>query len=61
MKHAMMVNLCQRLHFADLGKKVRNGMNVLDMGTGTGIWAIESESSFLQIRERDRERGGVNG
>jgi methylase of polypeptide subunit release factors len=34
---------------------------VLDMGTGTGIWAIESESSFLQIRERQRERGGVNG
>jgi pyruvate/2-oxoglutarate dehydrogenase complex dihydrolipoamide acyltransferase (E2) component len=61
MKHAMMVNLCQRLHFADLGDKAGNGMNVLDMGTGTGIWAIESESSFLQIRERQRERGGVNG
>lgn len=40
MKHAMMVNLCQRLHFAPLGE---NPHNILDMGTGTGIWAIESE------------------
>lgn len=39
MKHAMMVNLLGgRLHFAPI---VENG-NVLDMGTGTGIWAIES-------------------
>jgi len=38
MKHAMMVNLCQRLHFAPL---VEGGGNILDMGTGTGIWAIE--------------------
>jgi len=40
MKHAMMVNLCQTLHFAPIGP---NPQNVLDMGTGTGIWAIESE------------------
>jgi hypothetical protein len=45
MKHAMVVNLCgRRLHFADIGE---NPQNILDMGTGTGIWAIESESLFL--------------
>ncbi|KAG4433674.1 hypothetical protein IFR05_010842 [Cadophora sp. M221] len=39
MKHAMVVNLLGgRLHFAPLGD---NPGNVLDMGTGTGIWAIE--------------------
>ena len=42
MKHAMMVNLCQQLHFAPIGD---NPQNILDMGTGTGIWAIESEIS----------------
>ena len=41
MKHAMVVNICQTLHFAPIGP---NPQNVLDMGTGTGIWAIESES-----------------
>ena len=40
MKHAMVVNLCQRLHFAPLGE---NPQHILDMGTGTGIWAIESK------------------
>jgi methylase of polypeptide subunit release factors len=40
MKHAMMVNLCQVLHFAPLGS---NPQEILDMGTGTGIWAIESK------------------
>jgi hypothetical protein len=39
MKHAMVVNLCQRLHFAPIGEETQN---ILDMGTGTGIWAIES-------------------
>lgn len=39
MKHAMVVNLCQRLHFAPIGE---GSQNILDMGTGTGIWAIES-------------------
>ncbi|CAL3971104.1 hypothetical protein PZA11_007450 [Diplocarpon coronariae] len=39
MKHAMMVNLLGgRLHFAPIGD---NPQNILDMGTGTGIWAIE--------------------
>ncbi|KAG9243417.1 S-adenosyl-L-methionine-dependent methyltransferase [Calycina marina] len=38
MKHAMMVNLCQRLHFAPIDTGVQN---ILDIGTGTGIWAIE--------------------
>lgn len=42
MKHAMVLDLCGgKLHFADIGK---NPQNILDMGTGTGIWAIESES-----------------
>lgn len=44
MKHAMMVNLLGgKLHFApiDEGPKGMNGKQVLDMGTGTGIWAIE--------------------
>jgi methylase of polypeptide subunit release factors len=40
LKHAMMVNLCQTLHFAPIGD---NPQNILDMGTGTGIWAIDSE------------------
>lgn len=45
MKHAMMVNLLGgKLHFAPIGK---NPQNVLDMGTGTGIWAIESLFPFL--------------
>ena len=41
MKHAMMLNLCQTLHFAPLGN---NPGNILDLGTGTGAWAIDSES-----------------
>jgi hypothetical protein len=45
MKHAMVVNLCGgQLHFAPIGE---NPQNILDMGTGTGIWAIESESSVV--------------
>jgi len=48
MKHAMMVNLCQGLHFAPLGNgREGGGQNVLDMGTGTGIWAIESMLAHL--------------
>ncbi|KAH7316501.1 S-adenosyl-L-methionine-dependent methyltransferase [Stachybotrys elegans] len=39
MKHAMMKLLCnQKLHFAPIGD---NPQMILDMGTGTGIWAIE--------------------
>lgn len=40
MKHAMVTNLCGgRLHFAPL----ENPQNILDLGTGTGIWVIDSE------------------
>lgn len=56
MKHAMMVNLCQTLHFAPIGP---NPQNVLDMGTGTGIWCIESE--FLLLRMILRAGVDVNG
>ena len=44
MKHAAIVKLCQRLHFAPIGQYPQN---ILDMGTGTGIWAIESELMHL--------------
>lgn len=49
MKHAMMVNLCQTLHFAPIGP---HPQRILDMGTGTGIWAIESE--FWPVRNSRR-------
>lgn len=40
MKHAMIVNVCDgRLHMAPLV----NPQRVLDIGTGTGIWAVDSE------------------
>lgn len=40
MKHAMVKLLCsQKLHFAPIGN---NPQEILDIGTGTGIWAIES-------------------
>lgn len=40
MKHAMIINLCnKKLHFAPL----KNPQQVLDIGTGTGIWAVDSE------------------
>lgn len=39
MKHACVKMLCQQLYFAPLDE--RNVQNVLDIGTGTGIWAIE--------------------
>lgn len=43
MKHAMIVNLCNgKLHFAPL----ENPQKVLDIGTGTGIWAIDSKRPF---------------
>lgn len=40
MKHAMVKMLCQQLHFAPIGA---HPQEILDIGTGTGIWAIESE------------------
>lgn len=43
MKHAMVKLLCsQKLHFAPIGD---NPQEILDIGTGTGIWSIESEPS----------------
>lgn len=40
MKHAMLKLLCsQKLHFSPIGS---NPQEILDIGTGTGIWAIES-------------------
>ena len=40
MKHATLKLLCnQKLHFAPIGS---HPQEILDMGTGTGIWAIES-------------------
>ncbi|KYK60652.1 hypothetical protein DCS_01790 [Drechmeria coniospora] len=44
MKHAMVKLLCsQKLHFAPIGN---HPQEVLDMGTGTGIWAIEMGDQF---------------
>ncbi|KAI0602629.1 S-adenosyl-L-methionine-dependent methyltransferase [Biscogniauxia sp. FL1348] len=43
MKHAMVKMLCQKLHFAPIG---RNPQEILDVGTGTGIWAIEMGDSY---------------
>jgi len=40
MKHAMILNLCGgKLHYAPIGE---NPQNILDVGTGTGIWAMDS-------------------
>lgn len=45
MKHAMVKLLCsQKLHFAPIGD---NPQEILDIGTGTGIWPIESEFSSI--------------
>ncbi|KAI9732977.1 MAG: hypothetical protein M1818_007410 [Claussenomyces sp. TS43310] len=43
MKHTMMVKLCQVLHFAPIGD---NPQQILDMGTGTGIWPMEMGDLF---------------
>ncbi|KND89921.1 Phosphoethanolamine N-methyltransferase 1 [Tolypocladium ophioglossoides CBS 100239] len=44
MKHAMVKLLCsQKLHFAPIGNYPQE---VLDIGTGTGIWAIEMGDQF---------------
>ncbi|XDG07668.1 hypothetical protein ABKA04_007283 [Annulohypoxylon sp. FPYF3050] len=42
MKHAMVKMLCQKLHFAPLD----NPHEILDLGTGTGIWAIEMGDTY---------------
>ena len=41
MMHKMMMKLCRTLHFAPLSN---TPCDILDLGTGTGIWAMESES-----------------
>jgi hypothetical protein len=46
MKHLMMSELCQTLYFAPLGE---NPGEVLDLGTGTGAWAIDSESFIFDL------------
>ncbi|PHH85714.1 hypothetical protein CDD83_38 [Cordyceps sp. RAO-2017] len=44
MKHAMVKLLCsQKLHFAPIGD---HPQEILDIGTGTGIWAIEMGDQF---------------
>ncbi|KAM5346559.1 hypothetical protein ACJ41O_009564 [Fusarium nematophilum] len=44
MKHAMVKLLCnQKLHFAPIGE---HPQEVLDIGTGTGIWAIEMGDQY---------------
>ena len=46
MKHAMIVNLCGgKLHYAPLV----HPQNILDVGTGTGIWAIDGRNQALHI------------
>ncbi|KAE8445626.1 hypothetical protein EG329_013260 [Mollisiaceae sp. DMI_Dod_QoI] len=43
MKHAMIVNLCGgALHYSPL----QNPQRILDMGTGTGIWAIDMGDEY---------------
>ncbi|UKZ71564.1 uncharacterized protein TrAtP1_012519 [Trichoderma atroviride] len=45
MKHAMVKLLCsQKLHFAPIGD---NPQEILDIGTGTGIWPIEMGDKYL--------------
>lgn len=44
-KHLMMESLCQGRRFhAPIGS---NPQNILDLGTGTGEWAIESKNNLL--------------
>lgn len=43
MKHAMVMQLCQQHHFAPIGS---HPQNILDMGTGTGIWAMEMGDKY---------------
>jgi hypothetical protein len=59
MKHHMIVNLCGgRLHFAPVGEysegDKKGGLhNVVDLGTGTGIWCMESTFPFCDMWRRD--------
>jgi hypothetical protein len=46
LKHTMVKLLCRQLHFAPIGS---NPHHILDIGTGTGRWAIES--TFLYFAQ----------
>lgn len=51
MKNAMVVDLCGgKLHYASL----ENFLEILDLGTGTGIWAIDSKSHFTASASQNR-------
>jgi hypothetical protein len=43
-KHHLMTRLCKKLHFVPLD----NPQQILDLGTGTGIWARESKLHSFQ-------------
>ncbi|KAK3307401.1 S-adenosyl-L-methionine-dependent methyltransferase [Chaetomium strumarium] len=50
MKHAMLLELCDgKLFYAPIGE---HPQKVLDIGTGTGIWAIEMGDRFPEARVR---------
>ncbi|KAH8903516.1 S-adenosyl-L-methionine-dependent methyltransferase [Coniochaeta sp. PMI_546] len=47
MKHTMTIMLCRGRHFyAPVEERLREGGKCLDLGTGTGIWAIEVGESY---------------
>lgn len=59
MKHAMVKLLCsQKLHFAPI---TSNPQEVLDIGTGTGIWAIESRTAFIVMHSESNELTNYSG
>ncbi|KAK5163527.1 hypothetical protein LTR04_002472 [Oleoguttula sp. CCFEE 6159] len=44
MKHAMVLAVCgNKLHYAPIGE---NPQNIIDLGTGTGIWAMEMGDTY---------------
>jgi hypothetical protein len=43
MTHTLITSFCDGLHFAPIGT---NPQNILDIGIGTGMWAIGSESIY---------------
>jgi hypothetical protein len=50
MKHAMVVNLCGgKLHYAP----VDNPQRIIDIGTGTGIWAIDGNNPIMFTTETE--------
>lgn len=52
MKHTMVVHLCGgKLHSAPL----ENPQRIIDVGTGTGIWAIDSAYPSLYLHPLDRK------